>query len=95
LRRQCWLPGGALGEARFAVLRFNRAYFEVNDATWFGLRGGGRDVFAGLLPLSGLQVTVGVGALLGPPRSDFAEWVAQDYRNLGDFEGMHILKRGE
>jgi len=28
---------GALGEAYFAVWKFNRAYFEVNDATWFSL----------------------------------------------------------
>src|SRR5262249_4426394 len=28
---------GALGEARFAVGTFNRAYFEINDATWVHL----------------------------------------------------------
>jgi hypothetical protein len=59
---------GALGEAYFAVSKFNRAYFAVNDATWFRLRGPIALHLESLGPLAGLYLAAGVGVLLAALR---------------------------
>ena len=57
---------GALGEAFFAVGRFNRAYFLVQDATWFRLDQAivhyapALRILAGVLAISGLGLAWGV-----------------------------------
>ncbi|MFQ5806879.1 MAG: glycosyltransferase family 39 protein [Phycisphaerae bacterium] len=60
---------GALGEAYFAIWKFNRAYFAVNDATWLGSRGAFAPYWAELPPLYGLYVVAGVGLVLAALRS--------------------------
>jgi hypothetical protein len=62
---------GALGEAWFAVWKFNRAYFEVNDAAWFRLRGGFAPYLAELPPLYGLYAV----AAIGLPLAALRRWV--------------------
>lgn len=59
---------GALGEAYFAVSKFNRAYFAVNDATWVRLRGPIALYLEALGPLAGLYLAAGIGVLLAALR---------------------------
>lgn len=55
---------GALGQACFAVLGFNQAYFAVSDATWLNLRAAFQPYLVKLPPMYGLFVPIGVGVLL-------------------------------
>jgi hypothetical protein len=69
---------GALGEAAFAVGRFNRAYFAIRDATWLDLGPAWRAAAPALLPLAPVAALALLGLLptiwrrtsprLGPPR---------------------------
>ena len=56
---------GALGEALFAVGRFNRAYFAVRDATWVRLDQAVMHYVPGLRLLAGSLVLAGCGLAWG------------------------------
>lgn len=59
---------GALGDACFAVSTFNRAYFEVHDATWLRLRAASAPYAPLLPPLYGMYLVAGIGVLLAALR---------------------------
>jgi len=59
---------GALGEAVFAIGKFNRAYFAVNDATWTDLGRAVRIYLPNLRPLAGVFAVVLVGLAWGLAR---------------------------
>jgi hypothetical protein len=56
---------GALGEAVFAVAKFNRVYFAIGDATWNHVGRAMRAYGPTLAPLSGLLALVALGLLGG------------------------------
>jgi len=56
---------GGLGEAWFAVVGFNRAYFQAHDATLLRVRDALALFWPELRPLAGLYLLAGLGALLG------------------------------
>lgn len=55
---------GALREACFAIAGFNRAYFEVSDATWFELGDAFQPYVERLPAFTGLFLLIGAGVLL-------------------------------
>jgi hypothetical protein len=52
---------GALGEALFAVGRFNRAYFAIGDATWLNLGQAWSAAAPALTPLAGIGLLASLG----------------------------------
>ncbi len=59
---------GALGEAIFAMVGFNRAYFAVDDATWTNLGHAVRVYLPSLRPLAGISAVVLIGLAWGLAR---------------------------
>lgn len=55
---------GALSDAYFAVWSFNRAYFDVNDATWWNLANAVKPYLEVTAPLYGVAILVAGAAIL-------------------------------
>jgi hypothetical protein len=91
-----WSPGTYRFAYRHSASRFStlEKLGQVGKSAEFIYQGAIADIRAA--PPAVLVISVGdLKALLSPPRSEFAEWVAQHYRDQGEFEGMHILRRHE
>jgi hypothetical protein len=88
-----WSPGTYRYAYRHSPSRFStlEKLGQVGKSAEFIYEGAIADIQAA--PPTLLVISVAdLQALLSPPQSEFAEWVARHYRDHGEFEGMHILE---